>query len=418
MAGDSRRGARRPTHWAGVSLVTLAAFVPLAIGCTSNEYVIPHEELARLAATPPPQRGARVRVVQGLGDRRGYPLPPAIGAHAPPSRAEVADETGPDPDVAPEVDADASLDVEIDLGGPQGRQRRRRGSANLGNGSGSSGGRSTAGAGRPAPPRGGPSGGGHGGHGSSGGHVNLGGGGGGGGNGDGILVAIIVVVAVVVAIGLVSSEGVRFDGYVAMSPAQPLHLKSASGEQATIPIAELSPGLVAGAVEAKVMDDEGFGIERLDRVPLDRRGGTFKLDSGTIAFDVAGAAVMGPAMNIQAGYFFTRQVGLLANVGLGGGGVPQGLVPRHALGLELQAFPLALGPVHFGAFGNGGMAITEVLVGSVPTYVSGPSVGGGALAELDLTSRLALTLRAGASLSKLDDIWSSAGMLTGGVAVY
>ena len=50
--------------------MTLAAFLPLAVGCTSNEYVIPHEELARLAATPPPQRGARVRVVQDLGERR------------------------------------------------------------------------------------------------------------------------------------------------------------------------------------------------------------------------------------------------------------------------------------------------------------------------------------------------------------
>jgi hypothetical protein len=64
------------------------------------------------------------------------------------------------------------------------------------------------------------------------------------------------------------------------------------------------------------------------------------------------------------------------------------------------------------------MAITEVLVGTTPTYVSGPSVGGGALAELDLTSRLALTMRAGASLSKLDALWSTAGMLTAGVAVY
>ncbi len=415
MANESRRSVRPPTRWSGVSLVTLAAFLPLAVGCTSNEYVIPHEELARLAATPPPQRGARVRVVQGLGDRRGDPVPAAPAAPAQPSGVAVAEEAGGDADFAPEVDADASLDVQIDLGGSEARQRRRRSSGNGGNGPGSSGGRSTVGSGRAAPPRGGPSGGGHG---SSGGHVNLGGGGGGGGNGDAILVAVIVIVAVVVAIGLVSSEGVRFDGYVAMSPAQPIHLKNASGQQATIPIADLSPSLVAGTVEAKVMDDEGFGIERLDRVPLDRRGGTFKLDSGTIAFDVAGAAVVGPAMNIQAGYFFTRRVGLLANIGLGGGGVPQGLVPRHALGLELQAFPLDLGPVHFGAFGNGGMAITEVLVGATPTYVSGPSVGGGALAELDLTSRLALTLRAGASLSKLDQTWSSAGMLTGGVAVY
>jgi hypothetical protein len=394
--------------------VTLAAFLPLALGCTSNEYVIPHEELARLAATPPPQRGVRVRVVQDLGERRGDAVPPVVAVPArlqpepQPIDNEVADQVQ-----AP--DADDSPDVQINLDAEQGQERRRHssGSGGGGNGSWSGGGRSAAGGGRAAPPS-------SGGHVGSGGHVHGGGGGGGGGggNGDAIIVAVIVIVAVAVAIGLVSSEGVRFDGYVAMSPAQPVHLKGAGGAQATIPIAELSPGMVAATVEAKVMDDEGYGIERLDRVPLDRRGGTFKLDSGTIAFDVAGATVMGPAMNIQAGYFFTRQLGLLANIGLGGGGVPQGLVPRHALGLELQAFPVGWGPFHLGAFGNGGMAITEVLVGTTPTYVNGPSVGGGALAELDLTSRLALTLRAGASLSKLDQLWSSAGTLTAGVAVY
>jgi hypothetical protein len=390
---------------AGVSVVTLAAFLPLAAGCTSNEYVIPHEELVRLAATPPPQRGARVRVLQALGERRSDPVP-AVVAQPPPSEDPFAD-------ASDAADDDASVDVQLDLGPGQERPRRRRSSGNLGNGSGSGGGRSPAGGGRAAPPAGG-------GHGSGGGHVHVGGGGGGGGggNGDAILVAVIVVVAVCVAIGLVSSEGVRFDGYVAMSPAQPVHLKDARGAQATVPIAELSPDTVGATVEAKVMDDEGYGIERLDRAPLDRRGGTFKLDSGMIAFDVPGAIATGPAMNIQAGYFFTRRVGLLANLGLGGGGVPQGLVPRHALGLELQAFPIGWGPFHLGGFGDGGMAITEVLVGTTPTYVSGPSVGGGALAELDLTSRLALTMRAGASLSKLDGVWSSAGMLTAGVAVY
>jgi len=166
------------------------------------------------------------------------------------------------------------------------------------------------------------------------------------------------------------------------------------------------------------MDDEGFGLRRLDRLPLDRRGATFKLDSGTIAFDFAGATLAGPAMNVQVGYFFTRKLGLLANLGLAGGAATGGLVPRHALGLELQAFPLAWGRVHLGAFGNGGMAITEVLVGSNPTYVDGPSVGGGLLAELDLTSRLAFTLRAGGSLAKLDQVWTPAGQLTAGVAVY
>ena len=371
----TERGVWRPrTRGACVSVVTLAAFLPLAVGCTSNEYVIPHDELARLAAMSVPERGARVRVVQDLGARRNDPV-------------EVM------------ADGDAG-DVQIDLSdGP--RPSRRRGASINGGG----GGQATSG-----------------GHVSGGGH--LGGGGGGGGNGDAVLVAIIVVVAVVVAIGLVSSEGVRFDGYVAMSREQPVHLRAADGQQATIPVADLSPAWVDGTVEAKVMDDEGFGLRRLDRLPLDRRGATFKLDSGAIAFDFDGATLSGPAMNVQAGYFFTRKLGLLANIGLAGGAglaggtATGGLVPRHALGLELQAFPLAWGRVHLGLFGNGGMAITEVLIGSTPTYVNGPSFGGGALAELDLTSRLALTLRAGGSLAKLDQIWTPAGQLMGGVAVY
>src|SRR5207248_6470896 len=96
------------THRRGacVSVVTLAAFLPLAGGCTSNEYVIPHEELARLAATPAPQRGARVRVLQQLGERRNDPVP-AVVVPPPPVESEVLQEAEPGDD--------ASIDLEIDL---------------------------------------------------------------------------------------------------------------------------------------------------------------------------------------------------------------------------------------------------------------------------------------------------------------
>jgi hypothetical protein len=437
---------RSRTCGAGVSVLTLAAFLPLALGCTSNEYVIPHEELVRLAATPPLSRGARIRVVQDVGGRRSEPVPmtaapppPALAtvdADAVQASAEAASRNGDAGDDRDQVDDDNNdqVGLQIDVSGGQCSTERGHVSTNRG-GSWSSAGRSGVRTLRPAPPRG-PAGSGagraiSGGHLGGGGHVagssHVGGGGHGGGGGGGdvgaavaVVVAIVVVVAVVVAIGLVSGEGVRFDGYVAMSPDQPVHLRAANGMQATIPVAALSPEWVAGTVEAKVMDDEGFGIERLDRLPLDRRGGTFKLDSGTIAFDVAGVTAVGPAMHVQAGYFFTRKLGLLANLGFAGASVGQGqgLIPRHAFGLELQGFPLALGPLHLGAFGNAGMALTQVLVGATPTYVNGPSIGGGALAELDLTSRLALTLRAGADLAKLDQVWTPAGLLTAGVAVY
>ena len=317
--------------------MTLAAFLPIAVGCTTNGYVIPHQELARLAATPPAERGSRVRVVQDLGTSHEGPAPAS------------------------------------------------------GSGGGSSFNFSGGGSG-----------------------------GGGGGCGDGavLLVVVVVVVAVGVAVGLVSSEGIRFDGYAVMLPSQPIHLRDADGRQTAVRLEALTPARVDATVEAKVFEDEETGMRFVDHAPLDRRGGVFKLDSGSIAFDVAGVTAVGPAMHVQAGYFFTRRIGLLASLGLAGAAYGQGLVPRHALGLELQALPLAAGPFHFGLYGSGGMALTEVLIGQVPTYVSGPSVGGGLLAELDLTSRMALTVRAGGDMSRLDGLWTPAGLLNAGVAVH
>ncbi|MFL5303560.1 MAG: hypothetical protein ACJ8F1_00025 [Polyangia bacterium] len=385
------RTMMRRGRGAALSLATIVAFLPLALvpaGCTSNEYVIPHQELARLAATPPLQRGARVRVVQQLGDRRAEPVPMSAPA-VPPANPELTEEPG----------AGDGANVQINLSdGGSGNGSSNRGGAHAR----VSGGGSFHGGG--------------GGHGVSG----HGGGGGGGGNGDAALVVLIVVIAVVVAVGLVSSEGVRFDGFAAMSSAQPVHLRAADGRQATIPIGDLSPDWVAATVEAKVMDDEGYGIQRLDGAPLDRRGGVFKLDTGTIAFNAAGTASVGPAMNVQAGVFVTRRVGLLASLGLAGASASggSGLIPRHAFGLELQAFPLDAGRFHLGLFGNGGMALSERIANGAPVAMSGPSVGGGALAELDVTSRMALTVRAGASVAKLDQVWTPAGLLTAGVAVY
>lgn len=382
MAIDAKgRRVRGSTRAALVTCVTLAGFLPVAVGCTSNEYVIPHEELARLAATPPLQRGTRVRVVQELGDRRSDPVPVTV---APP------------PEAPPPAEDDAGDGVRIEI-------------SDGGSGGGSVHGSAPAGHAVHA----------GGGHGASF-HGGGGGGGGGGGNGDAALVVLIVVVAVVMAVGLASSEGVRFDGFVGMSPAQPVHLLAADGREATIAMADLSPQLAAATVEAKVMDDEGYGLSRLDGVPLDRRGGVFKLDSGSITFGAPGGAAVGPAMDVQLGLFVTRRVGLLLSLGLAGGSTSStgGLIPRHALGAELQVLPWDAGRFHVGLFGGGGMALTQTFADGVATYVSGPAVSGGALAELDVTSRMALTLRAGGNVAKLDRAWTPAGLVTAGVAIY
>ena len=175
----------------------------------------------------------------------------------------------------------------------------------------------------------------------------------------------LVAVAVVAAVGLMASEGARFDGVVQMAAEQPGTPPDRSGGEWIVPLGALTPADVAGTVEAKVMDDEGYGVRRLHRV-LDRRGATFKLDFG------------GPPSNARGGHprrrarrprpdrlLFCLSFGLLATAVLSGASDGLGgAITRHELGLEAQSLPVALGPVHFGAYANGGMAFTATSSGT------------------------------------------------------
>jgi hypothetical protein len=451
---------------AWTALLTLAFFAPIAAGCVSNEYVIPASELARLANTPPAQRGKRVRVVQEIGERRAQDLPaPDTFAYVEPPPP--ADEGAPDTNVDVDVDVDANVNLNVDIGGgsggggPQGTavaragqpgvQGWRGGTPGTGGGAwhgatpGTSGGAwhgatpgTSGGAWHGATPGtsggtwhgatpGTSSGSGTGSSGSGGGHASGfsggGGGGGGGGNiGDGaiLLAVVLVVVAAVAMVGLVASEGVRFDGFADMSPAQPVHLKPYyAGPELVLPLAAITPADVAATVEAKVMDDEGFGIRRDEHV-LDRRGGTFKLDFGGVAFEDATSTTSrsGPVGHIQIGYFFPRSFGLLATAALGGAGDGLGaILTRHEFGFELQALPLQFGPLHAGGYLDGGMAMAATTANGGAAE-SGSAAGGGLLVELDLTGRLAFTVRAGGDVAHFDDGWSPAATLSGGLAVY
>jgi hypothetical protein len=83
--------------------------------------------------------------------------------------------------------------------------------------------------------------------------------------------------------------------------------------------------------------------------------------------------------------------------------------------LEAQAFPLRLGRLHLGLFGSGGMALGA---GPELAPTSGPAMGGGLLVEIDLATRLALTLRGGVTTAQLAGAWSSAAVLAMGLAIY
>ena len=171
------------------------------------------------------------------------------------------------------------------------------------------------------------------------------------------------------------------------------------------------------------MDDEGYGLKRLDHAPLDRKGAVFRFELGAGAFTVGDAHASGVSSHIQVGGFFTHSVGVLFDLGLAGGTLdpccagalaPGGTLTRHSLGLEVDALPLAAGPLHLGAFAGGGLAIA----GAGGSYETGPMASGGLLLELDLTSHLALALRGGASWAWLPNDSSSAGTVTGGLSIY
>jgi hypothetical protein len=422
-----------------VVLITVSAFGYTSVGCVSEAYTIRKDELVRQAQLPPELRGHRVHVVQGLGSRRGDAVPPSYTTPEPPPPPPVME---PPPEMPPAEDAPGNdgghvhIDVhgDLDLPVPRhavGSELRGRGTAPgarayggrapvagvrgstavapaVRGSSGSSGGGSSSGSFMPNLGRGG------------------GGGGGGGGNGGGealIIIAVVAVaIAVVAAVALIASEGVRFEGEADIDPRQPLYLEYDGGRRITTTLIDLTPEDAALASGASVKDDEVYGLRQLRRGPLDRRGGAFKLDLGTTAFGLGGDTVTGPAAHIQIGGFPTQRFGLMADVAVSGGSVtstslgPLRTVTRHSLSLEAQAFPLALGRFHGGMFAKGGVGIA----GGGPNGLEyGPLVGGGLLFELGLTSRLALVARAAASATKLQTSgWSTAGTITGGVAIY
>ena len=125
----------------------------------------------------------------------------------------------------------------------------------------------------------------------------------------------------------------------------------------------------------------------------------------------------GFASHIQLGYFPHRRVGLLAGLslaGLQGEGGPT--VARHAVTAEAQVFPLSWKRLHLGAAAHVGSAV----VPREGVHEFGAlTTGAGALFELALTTRLAITARWDWSTTRMDPgHWSSAHSLAAGLAVY
>jgi hypothetical protein len=388
---------RRPGASPRVAIA--AAIVAAASGCLSHEYRIEKAELARLARLPAGERGMRVRVVQLPGERRGEPVE---GPWAPPPPPEPPPERGHGGAGAHHTQIAVHFEGRADV--PIATFGRARRSGGGGGGRGfltapPAGARTAPPARVPAaaaaPPSGSPT---TAGLARSAGQALSSG----GGKPEELAVALVVVAVVVVAAAAVAGltlaaiEGARYDGVVALSAGQPLHLRSPAGASRTIALGDLTVEDAARAEDALVMDDEGWGLVRLGRAPLDRRGPTFKLDVGAASMpslDETAPPVQGPVARVQVGLFPLQRLGVVAGLSFSGGRDGAGrLLARHALTLEAQAFPLRLHRVHLGLFAGGGPTlIAQEGVGSD----SGAEVAGGALVEIDVTTRLALSARAG-----------------------
>ena len=241
-------------------------------------------------------------------------------------------------------------------------------------------------------------------------------GGGGGGSDELVAYAVIAIaVASLAVVGLGATEGMRFDGDAAVWPGQLVYLQGDNGTERPVPLHLLAAADLAGVEGGVIRDDEGYGLQRLGRAPLNRRGFAFKVDLGsnlTLDRDV----LAGFASHIQAGYFPHQRVGLLAGVSLAGLWDEAGdSIARHAFTGELQLFPLSWWRLHLGAAGHVGSGLVPGGDGRWGALTAG--VGG--LLEVALTTRLALTARWDWTHTRAaPGHWLAAQTLSAGLAVY
>ena len=382
-------------------LVAVLLALPAA-GCLSSTYVIPRADALALTQLAPERRGDSVRVVQ------------EIFADTPERAPSVTGST--QLDLAPRVYVYGGVSGGGSVGG--GAVGGGTVAAAPPGGAGTVGvtpGGGTAGAAPPAGPVGvtpapggtapNPSGGGGTGGGS--------GGSGGGGDGTAVVVVVVVALSAVVALVLAGTEGARYDGWARLNPMHPVHVLASDGSTSWVPLALLDAQTAAAATELLVSEDEGPFLT-LGRAPLNRVGVVYGMEGGVASLrgrrGLTGAAF---AAHVQLGFFPLQQLGLLFDTLLGLGDRDGNTLVNAQFGGELQALPLALGPVHLGAFGRVGTAS--------PTQRDerwALSVGGGGLVQLELTTRLALTLRGGATYVNE----ARGGVITGegmvGLAVY
>lgn len=209
-------------------------------------------------------------------------------------------------------------------------------------------------------------------------------------------VIALALVGAAFTVGMIGTEGARFDGWTRVHPAQPIHLVYQGGQQRAVPLYLLSSADLAGVQEAAISENDGR-VDRLQRAPLDRKGMVWRFDGGLAGggtIDRQPALGWGVLMGL--GYFPHQRFGLLVTGTVAGGDHNGTSYVNRRLQLEANWLPLSLGALHLGAFGTAGRQWAESSSDTFDrTAHESWLMGGGALVELGITTRLALVLRGG-----------------------
>jgi hypothetical protein len=322
------------------ALAVMLAGSLLAAGCAVNSYKIPARELVKLADAPPETRGQHVRVIQ------------EVMASDVPAATPVTSET----QIVFIPHASVSVGVN-----PRGH---RGGGGRLG--------------------------------GLPGGKI-----GGAGNDGKAAAVAFLFAAATALVTAAVI-EGSRFDGYAQLHPMHPVHLVGRDGGYTVVPLAWIDRNTAAWADTAVVRSTEGPWLQ-LERAPLSREGLTYGMYGGAGSLRSAdGTTELGPAWTVQLGVFPTQQVGIHASMMFGWRDNRLGatMFETRTTG-ELQVMPVQLGILHAGLYGGAGVAYRfedavrladdRVVAGNQSSL----ALAGGAMFQLDVNTRIALTARLG-----------------------
>jgi hypothetical protein len=222
-----------------------------------------------------------------------------------------------------------------------------------------------------------------------------------------------MILAVAAGLGLAATEGARYDGWVKVHPMHPVHLIGPYGEHTVVPLAHIDQRTADWAHHAVISQQDGPWT-KLGRAPLNRQGFTYSFFLGGGEIPVTDLdADPGFVGHIQFGYFPTKQVGLHLDLGMGWAEDDnQQTIYVSRTSLEVQGFLAKAGPVHVGLFGQ--IGVSSRFDDGIGVDDNSNLLGAGALMQLELTTRLAITGRVGATRA-FEEVANEVGI---GLSIY